>query len=48
MSGSRDNFVRLAEVRTNKALKDLDLLADLSNRSNYLYEEEEQPSEGFF
>ena len=39
MGKSRDNFVRLAESRTNKILKDLDLLANLSNRSNYAYEE---------
>ena len=37
MSKSRDNFVRLAEKRTTKILKDIDLLANLSNRSNYSY-----------
>ena len=37
MSRSRDNFVRLAERRTNKVLKDLDLIGNLSNKSNYSY-----------
>ena len=41
MSKSRANFVRLAESRTNKVLKDLDLLSNLSNRSNYAYSEED-------
>jgi hypothetical protein len=37
MSYKRDNFVRLAESRVNKALKDLQLVGNLSNRSNYEY-----------
>ena len=41
MSKSRDNFVRLAESRTNTILKSLDLLGNLSNRSNYSYNEED-------
>ena len=41
MSKSRENFVRLAESRTNKVLKDLDLLSNLSNRSNYAYSEKD-------
>lgn len=41
MSTARDNFVRLAEARTNKVLKDLDLIGNLSNRSNYSYSEED-------
>ena len=41
MSKSRDNFVRLAESRTNKILKSLDLLGNLSNRSNYSYSDED-------
>lgn len=39
MSKSRENFVRLAENRTNKILKDLDLLSNLSNTTNYTYSE---------
>lgn len=38
---ARDNFVRLAEARTKRLLKDLDLLGNLSNRSNYSYSEED-------
>jgi len=41
MGKSRDNFVRLAESRTNTILKSLDLLGNLSNRSNYSYNEED-------
>ena len=37
MSKSRDSFVRLAESRTNKILKDIDLLSNLSNKTNYSY-----------
>ena len=39
MSKSRENFVRLAENRTNKILKDLELLSNLSNTTNYTYSE---------
>ena len=41
MPSARENFVRLAEARTNKVLKDLDLLGNLSNRSNYSFTEED-------
>lgn len=41
MAKARDNFVRLAEARTKKLLKDLDLLGNLSNRSNYSYSDED-------
>ncbi|MES2120488.1 MAG: hypothetical protein V4513_07935 [Pseudomonadota bacterium] len=41
MPSARDNFVRLAEARTRKLLKDFDLLGNLSNRSNYSYSEED-------
>ena len=41
MSKSRENFVRLAENRTNKVLKQIDLLSNLSNKTNYAYTEED-------
>ena len=41
MGDARENFVRLAEARTRKLLKDLELLGNLSNRSNYSYSEED-------
>jgi hypothetical protein len=41
MSESRNNFVRLAETRTTKLLKDFDLLGNLSNRSNYSFTEDD-------
>lgn len=41
MSKSRDNFVRLAESRTNNILKSLELLGNLSNRTNYSYSDED-------
>lgn len=41
MPNARDNFVRLAEARTSKLLKDFELLGNLSNRSNYSYSEED-------
>lgn len=34
----RANFVRLAESRVNRAISDLRLIGNLSNRSNYSYE----------
>lgn len=37
----RSAFVRLAEARTNKILKSLDLLGNLSNKSNYSYSDED-------
>ena len=39
MVKSRENFVRLAESRTNKILKEIDVLSNLSNRTNYTYTE---------
>ena len=41
MSDARKRFVRLAEARTNKILKDISSLSNLSNRSNYSYTEED-------
>jgi hypothetical protein len=41
MGSGRENFVRLAETRTRKLLKDLELLGNLSNRSNYTYSEDD-------
>ncbi len=35
----KDNFIRLAEARTNKILKLLTLLGNLSNKSYYDYSE---------
>jgi hypothetical protein len=40
-SRSRENFVRLAEARVVKLLRGLDLLGNLSNRSNYTYDAED-------
>ncbi len=40
-SDPREAFVRLAEARTTKILKALDLLGNLSNRSNYSYTEDD-------
>lgn len=36
---SRERFVRLANARVNRAIKDLQLIGNLSNRSNYQYSE---------
>ena len=41
MSKARENFVRLAERRTRRALKDIRLIGNLSNRSNYSWTEED-------
>jgi hypothetical protein len=41
MTQSRENFVRLAEARTTRVLKDLELLGNLSNKSNYSYGDED-------
>jgi hypothetical protein len=38
---SREKFVELAGKRVNKTIKDLRLVGNLSNRSNYKYEEED-------
>lgn len=37
MSTRRDNFVRLAEARVNRALREIRLIGNLSNRSAYNY-----------
>lgn len=34
----REKFTRLAEARTNNALKQISLLANLANTSNYEYD----------
>lgn len=36
-SKSRSNFLRLVEIRMDKALKSIRLVGNLSNRSNYSY-----------
>jgi len=36
-----DKFVELANKRVNKAIKDLKLVCNLSNRKNYTYTEEQ-------
>jgi hypothetical protein len=38
---ARERFVRLAEARVTKAIKDVRLIANLSNRSNYKYTDED-------
>ncbi len=37
----RDKFIRLAESRMNNALKQIQLLGNLANTSNYDYTEED-------
>jgi hypothetical protein len=37
----RKKFVELAEARMNRALKDIRLIGNLSNRSAYSYEDED-------
>ena len=39
--GKRETFVRLAESRVNKALKDIQLIGNLSNRSAYEFDEKD-------
>ena len=41
MTDARDRFVRLAEARTTKVLRDIASLSNLSNRTNYSYSEED-------
>jgi len=41
MTGSEERFVRLAEVRTTKALKLIRLIGNLANRGNYSYSQEQ-------
>lgn len=37
----REKFVRLANNRVNRAIKDIRLIGNLANRSNYSYTEED-------
>lgn len=37
----RQKFVQLAEARVNKTLKDIQLIGNLSNRSNYDFTDED-------
>ena len=39
MDKARERFVRLAEARTTKLLKGIDVLGNLANRNNYSYTE---------
>jgi tRNA A37 methylthiotransferase MiaB len=41
MSEKREKFVRLAEQRVNRALNDIRLIGNLSNRSAYSFTEED-------
>ena len=40
-SDPREKFVELAEKRVNKAIKSIDLIGNLSNRSNYSYTDQD-------
>lgn len=37
MARSREKFVELAENRVNRAIKDIRLIGNLSNKTNYIY-----------
>jgi len=37
----REKFVELAEKRVRRAIKDIKLIGNLSNRSNYVYTEKD-------
>ncbi|BBT18432.1 hypothetical protein WP8S17C03_44810 [Metapseudomonas otitidis] len=41
MSDKREKFVRLAEQRVNRAIKDISLIGNLSNRSAYSFTEDD-------
>ena len=41
MRDKRSKFVKLAEARVNRAIKDVRLIGNLANRSAYDYEEED-------
>ena len=41
MSTNRDKFVELAEKRVNRAINDLRLIGNLSNKTNYKYDNED-------
>lgn len=36
---NREKFVKLCEKRVNKAIKDIRLIGNLSNKTNYKYDE---------
>jgi hypothetical protein len=39
VNAKRDNFVRLAEARVGRAIDSIRIIGNLSNRSNYSYDE---------
>ncbi len=41
MTKSREKFVELAEKRVNRAIKELRLISNLSNTTNYEYTEDD-------
>lgn len=41
MESRKEKFKRLANIRVNNALKQIDLIGNLSNKSTYEYSEEE-------
>ena len=41
METDREKFVRLANARVNRAIKDIQLIGNLSNKSNYAYTDED-------
>ncbi|TKW63595.1 MAG: hypothetical protein DI638_04090 [Gemella sp.] len=41
MEDKHEKFIRLAESRTNSAIKSIQLIGNLANRSNYEYSKEE-------
>lgn len=41
METKREKFQRLATARTNKILEMLNLLGNLSNKSNYVYDDDD-------
>lgn len=41
MSEKREKFVKLAEARVNKTLKDIHLIGNLSNRSAYDFSDDD-------
>jgi len=41
MSKNRDKFIELAEKRVSRAIKDIRLVGNLSNKTNYSYGDED-------
>jgi hypothetical protein len=41
MNKNRDKFIELAEKRVTKAIKDLRLIGNLTNKTNYSYTEDD-------